>query len=119
MNSWSGIGFMARDPEVKYSAGNQLAIVTFTLAVSRGKDKETDWIRCKAFGKTAETIEKYVHKGDQFAVTGHIQTGSYKNKNGDTVYTTDVIVESFTFCGKKREERQEDMFEAVSDPVPF
>lgn len=129
MNSWNGIGYLGKDPEIKYSAGSQLAIASFSLAISRGKDKSgeskgTDWIRCKAFGKTAEVIEKYVRKGNQLGVTGHIQTGSYKNKNGDTVYTTDVIVDSLTFIKSqeqtpKHAEEQVDGFEAIDEDVPF
>lgn len=103
MNKWIGIGRLTQDPDIKHveSNGEQLTIATYTLAVNRkGKKDETDYIRCKAFGKTAEFVEQYLSKGIKMMVCGRIQTGKYE-KDGRTIYTTDVIVEEHEFCEKK------------------
>ena len=87
--------------DVNYKTGN-LNIARYTLAVNRkAKKDEADFISCVAFGKAADFAEKYFKKGTRIAVTGHIQTGSYKNKDGVTVYTTDVIVEEQEFAESK------------------
>lgn len=95
MNTVTLIGRLTKDPTIKYA--NDLAIADFTLAIdrppNRNGEKQTDFPRCKAFGKTAETIEKYVGKGQMIGVVGSIQTGSYENREGQTVYTTDVAVQ--------------------------
>ena len=105
MNSVSLIGRVARDPEVRYTnSENAMAIAKFTLAVDRRFNKEqqsADFISCVAFGKTAEHIEKYWHKGMKMGATGRIQTGSYTNRDGQKVYTTDVVVEQVEFCESK------------------
>ena len=106
-------GRLTRDPEVKYSTGEKAtAIASFSMAVDRRfkKDGEqnADFINCKAFGKTAETVEKYVQKGVKITVCGRIQTGSYTNKDGVKVYTTDVIVEEFDFCESKGTSQQQE-----------
>ena len=106
-------GRLTRDPEVKYSTGEKAtAIASFSMAVDRRfkKDGEqnADFINCKAFGKTAETVEKYVQKGVKITVCGRIQTGSYTNKDGVKVYTTDVIVEGFDFCENKGTSQQQE-----------
>ena len=105
MNKFIGIGRLTRDPEVRYSQGeNATAIARFTLAVDRKFNKEqqaADFISCVSFGKTAETIEKYCRQGTKVAVVGRIQTGSYTNKDGQKVYTTDVVVEEFEFAESK------------------
>ena len=102
MNNVFLIGRTTKDPEIRYSQNN-LAISRFTLAVDRvSKEKETDFIGCIAFGKTAELMEKYVSKGRKIAIQGHIQTGSYDAKDGHKVYTTDVIVERLEFCESKQ-----------------
>lgn len=103
MNTVSLLGRLTRDVDLIYSP-NGVAIGTFTLAVNRRfknqqGEYDADFIRCKAFKKTAEIIAEYVKKGQQLAVTGQIQTGSYE-KDGRTVYTTDVIVDNFTFVGQ-------------------
>ena len=104
MNRVDLIGRLTADPTVRYTQGQDtMAIARFTLAVDRrGKKKEgqqnADFIMCTAFGKIAEHIEKYWHKGMKAAVSGRIQTGSYTNRNGDKVYTTDVILEEIEFC---------------------
>lgn len=130
MNRVELIGRLTRDPVVRYTSGEQMAVASFTLAVDRpGKDKngnkQADFPRVTAFGKTAETIEKYVKKGTAIAVEGRIQTGSYDDKNGNKVYTTDVIADRVEFLPaneKRQPERQTEVpqdFEAVDEDVPF
>lgn len=101
MNSVILIGRLTRDPEVRYTSGTQMAIATFNLAVDRpqrqGQEKQTDFPRVTVFGRQAETCEKYLKKGRLVCVSGRLQTGSYKNKNGDTVYTTDVVANRVEF----------------------
>ena len=104
MNHVQLSGRLTRDPDIRYSQGeNAMCIARYNLAVDRrGKDKEADFISCVAFGKSGEFAEKYLRKGMKILITGRIQTGSYKNKDGQTVYTTDVVVEEHEFCeGKK------------------
>jgi len=107
MNKVILMGRLTRDPEVRYTQGeNQMAIARYTLAVdrrfNRGNDENTaDFISCVAFGKTGEFAEKYLRKGTKIAVTGRIQTGSYTNKDGVKVYTTDVVVEDHEFVESK------------------
>lgn len=101
MNHCAIIGRLTKDPDMKTSG--ELTIARFTLAVDRIKKGEADFISCVAFGKTAETIEKYLGKGSKIAVEGRIQTGSY-DKDGRKIYTTDVIVEKFDFCESKKTE---------------
>ena len=112
MNNWNGIGRLTRDPEVRYSQNEtSMAIARYTLAVDRTFKKEgqqeADFINCVAFGKSAEFAEKYFHKGMKIGVTGRIQTGSYKNDDGKTVYTTDIVVEHQDFCEKKSDGNQQ------------
>lgn len=96
-------GRPTRDAETRYTQDNK-AVSRFTLAVDRfSKEKEADFISCVAFGKTAEFAEQYVKKGKKFIVCGRIQTGSYTNKDGVKVYTTDVIAENVEFCESKNE----------------
>ena len=108
MNKVILMGRLTRDPEVRYSAGeNALAIARYTLAVDRRfrRDGEAsaDFIQCVSFGRTAEFAEKYFRQGLKIAVTGRIQTGSYTNKDGVRVYTTDVIVEEQEFAESRAE----------------
>ena len=116
MNKVIIIGRFTRDPEIKYSTGeNATATARFSLAVNRRfKNKEgnydADFINCVAFGKTAEFIEKYFTKGMAIGITGRIQTGSYTNKEGQKVYTTDVVVEETEFVESKNK--------GTSDNVP-
>ena len=92
MNQVILIGRLTRDPELVYTPGNQTAVTRFSIAVDRrDKEKTADFIRITVFGKQAENCDRYLHKGKQVAVNGRIQTGSYKNREGQTVYTTDVI----------------------------
>ncbi len=109
MNNVSLMGRLTRDPEVRYSPNNQLANARFTVAVDRRLSREkrmeaennnqqtADFISCVAFGRTAEIIGQYFNKGNRIAITGHIQTGSYENQQGQRIYTTDVIVDQFDF----------------------
>lgn len=106
MNKVILMGRLTRDPEVRYIQGdNASAVARFSLAVDRRfkKDGEqtADFINCVAFGKTGEFIEKYGRKGTKFVVEGRIQTGSYTNKDGQKVYTTDVVVEQVEFAESK------------------
>jgi len=107
MNKVILMGRLTRDPEIRYSQGeNSMAIARYTLAVDRrfnrnGDENSADFIGCVAFGKSAEFAERYLHKGTKLVVTGRIQTGSYTNKDGVKVYTTDVVVEDQEFAESK------------------
>lgn len=104
MNSVQLTGRLTRDPEVRYTDGGS-TIARFTLAVNRRFKSESgpdaDFISCVAFGKTAEFIEKYFTKGKKMDLNGRIQTGSYTNKDGQKVYTTDIVVENVEFGESK------------------
>jgi len=96
------MGRLTADPELRQT--DSTTVASYTLAVDRiGKDKGADFIRCKAFGKSADFAEKYLKKGLKIAVEGRISTGSYTNKDGQKVYTTDVIVNAHHFCESKGE----------------
>lgn len=105
MNSVQLVGRFTRDPEIRYTDGGA-SIARFSVAVDRRFAKEgeqsADFINIVAFGKTAEFIEKYFKKGNRIGIVGRIQTGSYKNKDGATVYTTDVIAENVEFVESKQ-----------------
>ena len=106
MNKVILMGRLTKDPEIRYSQGaNTTCVARYTLAVDRKFKQEgqptADFINCIAFGKLGEFAEKYLHKGTKIAVTGRIQTGSYTNKDGQKVYTTDVVVEEQEFCESK------------------
>ena len=107
MNKVILMGRLTRDPEVRYSQGEQAtAIARYTVAVDRrfrrdGDSQTADFIGCVAFGRQAEFAEKYFHKGIRIVITGRIQTGSYTNKDGVRVYTTDIIVEEQEFAESK------------------
>lgn len=111
MNKVILMGRLTRDPEVRYSQGGETssAYARYTLAVDRrfsrnngGDNQQTaDFINCVAFGRSAEFAEKYFHKGIKIAITGRIQTGSYTNREGQKVYTTDVVVEDQEFAESK------------------
>ena len=106
MNQVVLMGRLTRDPDIRYSQGeNAMAIASFILAVDRrSKDRSADFITCKAFGKTAEFVEKYARKGSKFLLSGSIQTGSYENREGRKVYTTDVVVRDMEFAESKAED---------------
>ncbi len=109
MNKVVLMGRLTRDPEVRYSQGAEpLAIARYTLAVDRrfvrkdsGNDQTADFIQCVAFGKAGEFAEKYFKQGTKIAISGRIQTGSYTNKDGNKVYTTEVVVEEQEFAESK------------------
>lgn len=106
MNKCTLIGRLTRDPEVRYAQGdNAMAIARYSLAVDRrfkrDGEPDADFINCVAFGKAGEFAEKYLKKGTKIAVVGRIQTGSYTNKDGQKVYTTDVVVEEQEFAESK------------------
>ena len=107
MNKVILMGRLTRDAEVRYSQGeNSTAIARFSLAVDRrfrrdGDEQTADFINCVAFGRTAEFLERFGRKGTKFVLEGRIQTGSYTNKEGNRVYTTDVVVEEQEFAESK------------------
>ncbi len=126
MNRVILMGRLTRDPEIRYSQGeNSTAVARYTLAVDRrfnrnGDENTADFIGCVAFGRQAEFAEKYLRKGIKMLVTGRIQTGSYTNKDGVKVYTTDVIVEDHEFAeSKNANSGQDSSYGApVSRPEP-
>ena len=107
MNRVILMGRLTRDPDVRYTQGdNPMAVARYTLAVDRRTAKSSDgqnadFISCVAFGRSAEFAEKYLHQGTKIAITGRIQTGSYTNRDGQKVYTTDVVVEDQEFAESK------------------
>lgn len=139
MNSVVLIGRLTRDPELRYVPNSELAIATFSVAIDRptreGKEKQTDFPRVTVFGRQAENCEKFLEKGRLVGVQGRIQTGSYKNKDGVTVYTTDVVADRVEFLewgdkkdtGESRNTRDTkpeagvpDGFQALEDDdIPF
>lgn len=106
MNKVILIGRLVADPEVTWTSGDKpMAVARYKLAVDRkikSGDKTADFPSCVAFGKNGEFAKKYLKKGIKIAVEGHLQTGSYTNKDGDKVYTTDVIIDSHEFCESKK-----------------
>ena len=110
MNKVILMGRLTKDAVLAYGGGNNTAIVKFTLAVDRRYKHEgeanADFISCVAFGKTAEFLGKYGTKGIKFVVEGRIQTGNYSNKEGNKVYTTDVVVENIEFAESKSNNAQ-------------
>lgn len=124
MNLFMGIGRITKKPELRYTQSN-LAITKFNLAINRDtKNKQgeydTDFINCVAYGKTAELIDKYLVKGSQIAIEGKIQTGSYE-KDGKKTYTTDIVVERFTFLEKKatQEATQTEIVQKAMSDNPY
>lgn len=123
MNKVILMGRLTRDPEVRYSQGEkQTAIARYSLAVNRRfkreGDPEADFINCVAFGKQAEFAEKYLKKGTKMTITGRIQTGSYTNKDGVKVYTTDVIVEEQEFAESKAAAENRAAASPAPQPAP-
>lgn len=108
MNKWVGMGRLTRDPDVRYTTtkkGKQMAIARYTVAIDRrfndDSQQTADYISCVAFDKLGEFAKKYLKQGTKIAVSGRIQTGSYTNKDGQKVYTTDVVVEECEFAESK------------------
>ena len=125
MNKVILMGRLTRDPEVRYSQGdNAMAVARYTLAVDRrfnrnNDDQTADFISCVAFGRSGEFAEKYLNKGTKIAITGRIQTGSYTNKDGVKVYTTDVVVEDQEFAESKNSAGSGDSgFAPAGRPAP-
>lgn len=120
MNNVSLVGRLVRDPEVRYGQNESVSVAKFSLAVERRfkRDGEptVDFINCTVFGKSAEFTEKYFRKGMRVAITGRIQTGSYKNKDGQTVFTTEIIVESQEIAQSKSESNEHGNAEAGKSP---
>ena len=143
MNNVTIVGRLTKDPDMRYakasnSPDGQMAIANFTVAIDRGKDKNgndrgADYPRVTVFGKQAENCERFLAKGLRVAIQGHIQTGSYKDRDGRTVYTTDVIadrVEFIDFKGKDasrsteeptrgHDDAPEGFMKVDEDEVPF
>lgn len=99
MNSTNLVGRLTRDIEIRQTS-NGKSVGSFTLAVN-GYNDNTDFIRCQVWGKRADNLAKFTHKGSQIGITGRISTGSYQDKDGKTVYTTDVVVNSFDLLDPK------------------
>ena len=124
MNKVILMGRLTRDPEVRYSQGDSAsAVARYTLAVDRrfrrdGDGQTADFIGCVAFGRAAEFAEKYLRKGTKIVVSGRIQTGSYTNKDGQTVYTTEVVAEDQEFAESKNSAGSEGGFTSASRPAP-
>lgn len=121
MNKVILMGRLTRDPDVRYSSGDtSTAVARYTLAVDRRFQRDgentADFIGCVAFGRSAEFAEKYLRKGTKVAITGRIQTGSYTNKDGVKVYTTDVVVEDQEFAESKAAASQNSGYVPVSRP---
>ena len=121
MNKVILVGRLVRDPDVRYSqTGNgNMAVARYTLAVDRKFKKEgeqnADFINCIAFGKSGEFAEKYFFKGIKIAISGRIQTGSYTNKDGQRVYTTDVVVEEQEFCESRQNQQSSGIIQPNSN----
>lgn len=151
MNSVTLIGRLTRDPDIRYTSNN-MAVASFSIAIDRpvkqGEEKKADFPRIKVFGRVAESCEKYIYKGSKVGIEGRIQTGSYQNRDGQTVYTTDVIANRVEFLDARsdsfpdnndatqagreshvqesrhddpRQERMEEVpnFRAINEDVPF
>ena len=124
MNKVILMGRLTRDAEVRYSQGeNSTAIARFSLAVDRrfrrdGDEQTADFINCVAFGRTAEFLERFGRKGTKFVLEGRIQTGSYTNKDGQRVYTTDVVVEEQEFAESKSASESNAGFAPAERPAP-
>lgn len=131
-NRWTGIGRLTKDPDVRYTDkqdGTQTCVARFSLAIDRDfkKDSQTDYISCVAFGKHGEFVEKYLKKGVKVVASGRIQTGSYKNKDGQTIYTTDVVIEEVEFAEAKSDKKEEqpasdgyvNVPEGIENDLPF
>ena len=124
MNKVILMGRLTRDPEIRYSSGeNQTAVARYTLAVDRrfrrqGDEQTADFINCVVFGRGAEFAENYLHQGTKIVATGRIQTGSYTNKDGQKVYTTDVIIEEQEFAESKSASDNAGGFAPADRPSP-
>ena len=124
MNKVILMGRLTRDAEVRYSQGDSsTAVARFSLAVDRrfkrdGDEQTADFINCVAFGRTGEFMERFGRKGTKFLVEGRIQTGSYTNKDGQRVYTTDVVVEQVEFAESKSSSENNGGYVPADRPSP-
>ena len=123
MNNFIGIGRLTDTPQIRYISETQTAVASFFIAINRGKDKNgddrgADFIPIKVFGKQAENCERYLAKGCRVAVQGKIQTGSYEDKNGQKVFTTDVIAQRVEFIDFKEKTPQNTNQSAYNDNPP-
>lgn len=124
MNKVILMGRLTREPDIRYTQGeSQMAVARYILAVDRrvrtGGEQQTAFVSCVAFGKAAEFAEKYLHQGTKIVVMGRIQTGSYTNKEGQRVYTTDVVIESCEFAeSKATNESRSGTYQQSVRPVP-
>ena len=124
MNKFIATGRLTTDPEIRYTQGNKpMAVARYRLAIDRrfkreGDQQTADFINCVAFNKTAEFMERFGRKGTKFVVEGRIQTGSYTNKDGQKVYTTDVIVEQVEFAESKASNGTDGGFVPSDRPSP-
>ena len=120
MNKVILIGRLTQDPEVRYTQGAEpIAIARYTLAVnriSRSEEQNADFINCIAFRQKAEFAEKYLQKGIKIAIVGHIQTGSYKNREGRTIFTTEVVIDEEEFAESKAASQQNSNFTGRQEP---
>lgn len=120
MNKFIGIGRITAKPELQYTPSTQTAVTHFTVAINRqSKEGGADFIRVTAFGRQAETICRYLDKGRMVAIDGRIATGSYKDKDGKTVYTTDVVVGNTEFLGSASEKPKQTAEEVAQDVSDF
>ena len=116
MNKVMLIGRLTKDPEIKATSTGK-TVASFTLAVNRRKKEDpADFIQCKAFDKTAEVVQKYCGKGKQVCVLSRIQTGSYENKEGRKVYTTDIMVDELELLGSKSDAPAQEAPKAAPAP---
>lgn len=110
MNNWIGSGRLTAEPKVTYGQGENSGVARFSLAVERRFKRDgqpsADFINCVAFGKSAEFVSKYLHKGTKIIASGRIQTGNYTNRDGQKVYTTDVIIDQMEFAESKAASQQ-------------
>ena len=123
MNKVLLMGRITKELELNH-APSGMAILKFGIAINRRKKDEVDFLNCVAFDKTAENIAKFFKKGSMIAIEGRIQTGSYDNREGKKVYTTDIMVDGFHFTGEKKSEGQEQepatgSFAVIDDELPF
>jgi single-strand DNA-binding protein len=126
MNKVILMGRLTRDPEVRYSQGERsMAIARYTLAVDRrgrrgqeGSEQNADFIPCVAFDRAGEFAEKYFRQGMRVLISGRIQTGSYTNKDGQRVYTTEVIIEDQEFADSKNSSGGDGGYQPMSRPAP-
>ena len=125
MNNWTGIGRLTKDPQISYITETQNCVAKFDIAIDDGwgERKRTDFIPVTVFGKKAESCERFLTKGKLVGIEGKIQTGSYTNKEGRKVYTTDIVANKVEFLewDKKKEEELPSGFNAIPDDeyMPF